>query len=401
MSSRDGLDSVLLALSEAPLSSSWEAALTELGRYLDAPKIALVPMKSDPCRFVDGYAVGYTSLQKTSYVEYFARSDVYFSRLLAAEDMRPQLAVALVSEAELVGSSIYNDWWLPSDMRYALSVPIDIGAAWRFVLSCVRPRGSKDFSDDDLRAVGIIAQYVRQSLRVEHMMRETNARLGAAHWTLEQLSIPTIFLSKNCRIVFANDAAIETLQCGGAIGTRDGCLLAKNNAVARRLNEAIEAVACGRSNQKAVSLIAESGARRASALILRIPRQMADGLDLGLATAELVVFVLEHQRRAPPPPEFLMSAFGLTPKEASTASLLADGADLLEIAKHLNVSREGVRHHLKRLFWKTDTHSQRELAQVIASVVGPLRRWGDSWAEAEPNPLRETGSAGGRSTDLL
>jgi DNA-binding CsgD family transcriptional regulator len=375
-----------LALSEAPLSASWETALAELGRYLDAPKVSLVPMKSSPCRLVDGYAVGYTSFQKSAYVEYFARSDLYFSRLLAAEDMRPQLAVALVSETELVGSSIYNDWWLPSDMRYALSVPIDIGASWRFVLSFVRPRGGKDFSDEDLREVGLVAQYVRQSLRVEHVMRETNARLTAAHWTLEQLSIPAIFLSKDCRIVFANDAAIETLQRGGAIGTREGRLHATNNATARRLEEAMRLVACGKSNQKAVSLTAQPGSRGASALILRIPRQMASGLDLGLATAELVVFVLEHQPRAPAPPEFLMSAFGLTPKEASTASLLADGADLLEIAKHLNVSREGVRHHLKRLFWKTDTHSQRELAQVIASVVGPLKRWGDLSVEGGLGP---------------
>jgi DNA-binding CsgD family transcriptional regulator len=379
-----------LALSEAPLSSSWEAALAGLGRYLDAPKIALVPMKSDPCRLVDGYAVGYTSFQKTSYVEYFAKSDVYFSRLLAAEDMRPQLAAALVSESELVRSSIYNDWWLPSDMRYALSVPIDIGASWRFVLSCVRPRGSKDFSDDDLRVVGLAARYVRQALRVEHMMRETNARLSAAHWTLEQLSVPAIFLCKNQRIVFANDAAIDALQQGGAIGTRGGRLYAKDNAAASRLEEAIGLVARGRIHQKAVTLMAPPGGRRASALILRIPRAMAHGLDLGISSAELVVFVLEHHPPSPPPPAFLMAAFELTPKEASTASLLAQGADLLAIAKHLNVSREGVRHHLKRLFWKTDTHSQRELAQVIASVAGPLRRWEDLSVDGFEKPASKS-----------
>jgi hypothetical protein len=49
-----------------------------------------------------------------------------------------------------------------------------------------------------------------------------------------------------------------------------------------------------------------------------------------------------------------------------------------------------VRHHLKRLFWKTDTHSQRELAQVIASVAGPLRRWEDLSVDGFEKPASKS-----------
>ena len=59
--------------------------------------------------------------------------------------------------------------------------------------------------------------------------------------------------------------------------------------------------------------------------------------------------------------------FGLTRKETKIAAALVDGLTTREIADVYGVSIETVRHHLKSIFAKTDTHRQAELVSLLIS----------------------------------
>jgi DNA-binding CsgD family transcriptional regulator len=61
--------------------------------------------------------------------------------------------------------------------------------------------------------------------------------------------------------------------------------------------------------------------------------------------------------------------FGATATEAVVAELIADGCSVAAIAARLRRSPETVRTHLKRLFAKTGTSSQRALARTVRAGI--------------------------------
>jgi DNA-binding CsgD family transcriptional regulator len=61
----------------------------------------------------------------------------------------------------------------------------------------------------------------------------------------------------------------------------------------------------------------------------------------------------------------LASGFGLTPREASLADLLARNLSLAEAADALGITLGNARIHLKRIFAKTNTRRQAELVSLI------------------------------------
>jgi DNA-binding CsgD family transcriptional regulator len=71
--------------------------------------------------------------------------------------------------------------------------------------------------------------------------------------------------------------------------------------------------------------------------------------------------------------DVLRTLYGLTPAEATVASLLAEGKSVKEIADRTTVRENSVRIHLKKIFDKTGTKRQAELVKVVLSGPATLR----------------------------
>jgi DNA-binding CsgD family transcriptional regulator len=63
-------------------------------------------------------------------------------------------------------------------------------------------------------------------------------------------------------------------------------------------------------------------------------------------------------------------AFRLTRRETEIATLVGEGYELSRIANTLELGVGTVRNHLKRVFSKTDQHSQAALAALIRGFPG-------------------------------
>jgi DNA-binding CsgD family transcriptional regulator len=87
-----------------------------------------------------------------------------------------------------------------------------------------------------------------------------------------------------------------------------------------------------------------------------------------------VVFVFDPEANHAPDSEVLRSLYGLSQKEAAVARSVAMGHTLERIAAELQVERETVRSHLKRVFTKTQTSRQSELVRLISLGIASLRR---------------------------
>tara|TARA_B100001750_G_C15513086_1_gene605033 strand:+ start:1189 stop:2046 length:858 start_codon:yes stop_codon:yes gene_type:complete len=70
------------------------------------------------------------------------------------------------------------------------------------------------------------------------------------------------------------------------------------------------------------------------------------------------------------PPELLAEKLGLTFTETRIALLLADGLDLKEIARELEISVHTVRSHLRAAYAKTGANSQARLVGLVLREIG-------------------------------
>jgi DNA-binding CsgD family transcriptional regulator len=65
----------------------------------------------------------------------------------------------------------------------------------------------------------------------------------------------------------------------------------------------------------------------------------------------------------------LCKAYGLTPREANVAELLAAGLDATQIADRLSLSRNAVRFHIKSILPKADVQRQAEFVAAAAKLL--------------------------------
>jgi len=66
--------------------------------------------------------------------------------------------------------------------------------------------------------------------------------------------------------------------------------------------------------------------------------------------------------------EFISKEFALTQRELDVLSLLVMGRSLTSVARHLQMSHETARSHMKSIFLKMNVHSQAQLAVKVLSL---------------------------------
>jgi len=113
---------------------------------------------------------------------------------------------------------------------------------------------------------------------------------------------------------------------------------------------------------------------RAEGRLLTILVSSVRGKDVGrladsnMKDAAVLVFIIDPVNRASIPLTRIMDAYGLTQAEARVALAASSGKTMFETAKLLGLSPNTIKTHLRRVFAKTGTGRQAELARLMASV---------------------------------
>ena len=90
--------------------------------------------------------------------------------------------------------------------------------------------------------------------------------------------------------------------------------------------------------------------------------------DGGFKNAAVLLFIIDPANRRSIPLGQIMDAYGLTLAEARVALAASSGNTVGETAQLLNLSPNTIKTHLRRVFAKTSTARQAELAGLIAAV---------------------------------
>ncbi|MCX2723040.1 response regulator [Roseibium salinum] len=194
---------------------------------------------------------------------------------------------------------------------------------------------------------------------------------SAAARALDFLALGIVFLDRDNRVVFANEAAyafsIETdgLCVGRQIQLRER-VAAKQ--IFSLMAEATDAGLNGIEFTAGVPVGRASNAHDVLALICSLPGSRSAGAGVPVAVA----FLSDPARRLHLSRDLIASLFGLTPTEAEIALELTEGHRREAIAERLGITNTTVAFHMRNLFQKTGTNRQADLVAKILVGVGAV-----------------------------
>lgn len=202
---------------------------------------------------------------------------------------------------------------------------------------------------------------------VELHQSESLEPLVVAFQILDRLSIGIMLLNGAGRILFANAAAQSLMRNGQRLGPRTSIFERLPAAASRSLGERIE-------QAQGASTIAMSipHAVDGSSLMLLVSRlrpKEAAHLGRGFQDVTTILFLCDPTRPAELPVAWLMDAYGLTLAEARAALSASSGMTVAGMARQLGLSPNTIKTHLRRVFAKTNTGRQAELARLVASLA--------------------------------
>ena len=171
------------------------------------------------------------------------------------------------------------------------------------------------------------------------------------------------------RVISLNALASGMVAEADGLDLEGGRIRAATPAATQSLRAAIGAVAVPQGVEKVMSSAAN--VTPAAAPRRGDPLWRLEGSAPAGSAARVALFVKETDGPRTVDREALADVFRLTVRESEIAALLISGTDLVAVAAQLGIGLGTVRHHLKRLFDKTDTHSQSAL---IARLLGFIDR---------------------------
>jgi DNA-binding CsgD family transcriptional regulator/PAS domain-containing protein len=278
----------------------------------------------------------------------------------------------LVDDHAYRQTPFFHEFASKFDIAYLAGVSMDIGAHHFGTLMVYREDASPTFSQDARRFLESLARPLQIGLDTRRRLKGNMV----AHGVLSRLTTAVVTLDERGRVDYANHAAEELFRHGDAVSITAGRIRTRKPDTTAALRAmCLDAVRGDVPRQgRELFLPRVSGAPPLRALILPLSHRLLDSLWGGEVPAAIFFFDVQEEDTAPDASIQLRRAHGCTETEALVAVLYADGATSTQIAETLEVSRETIKTHLKRVFLKTQVRSKAELVKLTQRLRSPLRR---------------------------
>jgi DNA-binding CsgD family transcriptional regulator len=284
----------------------------------------------------------------------------------------------VVSDWEMERAPYYNELIRPAKAFYSVSASLDVpGRAATFVNFC-RSRRDGAFDIPQVRALQVLLPHFAAAFELMHRLQTIQQRNDGLLRLLDHVDSGVILVGAAAEPCFINSRAARILTEADGLSLGRTGLVAATPAATRRLRQAIMGLHPVDDGRLGSGLAADPQTRlrlprpsqRPPLLLALHPMWRLDRATPGISRPLVGIFVAEPDVCPPLDREALADVFGLTPREAAVADLLASGHDLKSTAQALAIGIGTARNHLKHVFEKTDTHSQARLMAVLRGFVG-------------------------------
>lgn len=305
-----------------------------------------------------------------------------YNQELWHNDIWMQQFLVRTSETVLSGHQMcaYSD--IPADYRHHVLEAADTydGLSVRVMdtpeitasISLYRSRSQDIFQTPDFEKMLYLAPHLKRSLSLQQVFGGLKNHSKLLARAIDHIPGSALIVDPSFRIVAMNASAEKLLSDNHDLGSWQGRLIAHNKAISDALHHSL-AVTVARGIPAAYPLKVRD---RAAPMIVRVAR-----LDSGLSEdvrsmagggAErhlaIITFTLPEATLPAEAATILSTAYGLTPREAETAILVAEGMGPGDAADRMGVKLSTFRSFLKSALGKMDTNRQSELAAKVQSL---------------------------------
>jgi len=265
----------------------------------------------------------------------------------AAPLHRAMQGEAVVPHRVLMRTELYQSAIRPMGGHHGV---IALPFAEAFLAIC-RPATSQPFSRSEVGRLQAWLPHLETVLRLKRHLLAVGRQGAIIEAEFEHLDVGILMLDRVGRVLHANQPA-KTMMRNDERGGASPDMLRQVQAICASPDGRRHAISRGPSR---LPLVARA-----------VPLSGLSGEHLPVgARANAVVFLRDPERKIRDTAALLREGFGLTPREASLAELLARDLSLADAAEALGISRGNARVHLKRVFSKTGLRRQAELVSLI------------------------------------
>src|SRR5262245_42962458 len=150
----------------------------------------------------------------------------------------------LVDGDELRRSEYYRELLVPIDVEYALGLDLSEPGRFHARLRLCRSAAAGNFSETDCRLIDLLAPHLRVALTLYSDLGEARSARAFYAAAMDRLTMATIILDEDGRVMHKNRLAELVLQQRDGISLANGALALANREEAKRFRELVdEAVA--------------------------------------------------------------------------------------------------------------------------------------------------------------
>jgi len=278
-------------------------------------------------------------------------------------------------EEELLKSPYYKQYMKPAGVFYLMGVDTSEPNGLQARLRISRTRDDRKFSDVEKALCARIVPHLHRAIQIHSRLTNIESERNIYAGAVEQLSMGTIILDENGKILRTNQLASDLINDKSAIKDIDGNLHLSNRDETNKLRELIEEVQNDHTENhpftmaKALRIENPITGQTLGLLVRAVP---AMEWSEGVETPSIAIFISDPEQNSIAPLQIVQQLFGFTRAEASLATLLAKGLALDEASAELGITRNTARAQLRSVFSKAGVTRQADLVRLILKSVASL-----------------------------
>jgi DNA-binding CsgD family transcriptional regulator/PAS domain-containing protein len=306
-------------------------------------------------------------------------SILHLEEVGSIKNTRDMVEVLGGDEEEIRNRPFFTEWAAPAGYHDVAACIIARNDFHRGIFQLHTPPTRDVVGPRDIAIVNLLFPHVRRAVAIGDLLDMRSIASAAFVATLNTLAVAVILVDAAGRILHANGSAQNMLGANGPVLSTHGELVTHQPNATAALKAAIARAATNESELGHGGIGVPIRGRNAEGANVHsiahvLPLKsgtLRPGLSLGAAAA---VFVSPPGANPPPPFEALAALYDLTPTEARVMIEIASGKNRAATAETLGIADSTVKTHLARVFEKTHTAEQSELARLVASLTPPVVR---------------------------
>jgi DNA-binding CsgD family transcriptional regulator len=266
-------------------------------------------------------------------------------------------------------NAYYREWCRPQGLvdSYGLMMIRDSGHIASIGLG--RHESVGFVTEPELRMFGLLAPHLRRAVVISRVLDVSAIAAAAFEATLDALRVAVFIVDGSARMMHANRAGHILLDAADTVRLKGAMLTGHNPIATQALIAAVLRAAENEAGLGAagigVPLVSRGGGKHVAHVLPLAGERDRRPWIRGAAAA---VFVAPAGDPTVPV-EALTALYDLTPAEARVMVMVARGRAPAETAEVLGISEKTVKTHLSRIFAKTGTGRQTDLALLVQSLA--------------------------------